>query len=666
MEPLVVEEHDVDYAFSTLMLKMLTDWPVHDRSAAQYDLVQIDKLYARINLEKYQSKGIRDALKSIYESGGEGLNRWQMRFIELYLLEVRATGLDKDEEKTRDLIASWNRFVQEYRIKYLSNIMLTSGNHVFNIPSPSSLKDAPPQALLDLAAPSTANSSSSSQQASSKPSSTKTNKIEQNDFERGIVKMDNNDLLAGSAWRATMRASSIYNVLTYCSDRSVRAAAWDRFISRASFEHDWHNNSINIEEIRHNNEGLAKTLGYASTSEHRMANKMAGSPETVRNFLNALTQRVRPVFMDRMESWESYAAAKESITGGLQPFDLFYVSRREAEAHYEVNSMDLMNHFPFWKTFENLTTILEHLLNLRFKASEHLGRLYIDPFARATKNTVNWNTMLARPANPKRNLDKIIYTIGVACGPQSGRDILLHHTQLMQMLFHVGRAAQHLLSRSPYGILSIPRSPMYAADWDAADLLPTFLQAFVYKPNLLAALSSPHARSQQMLTDEHANNVALALSRATLWDTYRSLFWADYDLSIFEMEDRKKKFWLDLYRELFKEYFPFRMERNNYQPCSFTPIFNTPANLSMYYRKLWAEMLALDVHETFDRENDERATGERFKTTMLNFGAGETQAELYRRFQGREPSVGAICDFYDPPAEIDEERLNVSARMVAD
>lgn len=91
-----------------------------------------------------------------------------MRFIELYLLEIRATGLDKDEEKTRDLIASWNRFVQEYRIKYLcvkcqlvclenedfrSNIMLTSGNHVFNIPSPSSLKDAPPQALLDLAAP---------------------------------------------------------------------------------------------------------------------------------------------------------------------------------------------------------------------------------------------------------------------------------------------------------------------------------------------------------------------------------------------------------------------------------------------------------------------------------------------------------------------------------
>lgn len=58
-------------------------------------------------------------LQSIYESGGDGLDRWQMRLIELYLLEVRSLGLDKDDLKTRDLIASWNRFVQEYRSKYL-------------------------------------------------------------------------------------------------------------------------------------------------------------------------------------------------------------------------------------------------------------------------------------------------------------------------------------------------------------------------------------------------------------------------------------------------------------------------------------------------------------------------------------------------------------------
>lgn len=101
--------------------------------------------------------------------------------------------------------------------------------------------------------------------------------------------------------------------------------------------------------------------------------------------------------------------------------------------------------------------------------------------------------------------------------------------------------------------------------------------------------------------------------------------------------------------------------------------------MSMYYRKLWAEvsvfpsfllnyffslkkqMLALDVHETFNDEGNEQVTGERFKTVILNQGAGDLQSELYRRFQGRDPSVGAICDFYDPPAVYAPEEEQSSA-----
>lgn len=44
-------------------------------------------------------------------------------------------------------------------------------------------------------------------------------------------------------------------------------------------------------------------------------------------------------------------------------------------------------------------------------------------------------------------------------------------------------------------------------------------------------------------------------------------------------------------------------------------------------------MLALDIHETFYRENDEKSTGERLKNVMLYPGAGELQGVLYRKFQ---------------------------------
>ena len=44
-------------------------------------------------------------------------------------------------------------------------------------------------------------------------------------------------------------------------------------------------------------------------------------------------------------------------------------------------------------------------------------------------------------------------------------------------------------------------------------------------------------------------------------------------------------------------------------------------------------MLALDIQETFDKENNECKTGERLKNTVLYKGSGDVAKELYRRFQ---------------------------------
>lgn len=124
--------------------------------------------------------------------------------------------------------------------------------------------------------------------------------------------------------------------------------------------------------------------------------------------------------------------------------------------------------------------------------NEHLGRLYIDPFDRPNKRC-SWSTLLGRTSNSIRNLDKIVYLIGSANEPDSNNQSYLHYSQLQQLLFHTGRAVQLLCSRSPYRDIAIPQAPMYASDWDAADVFPVFTQFFINKPNLLAALSSPHA-----------------------------------------------------------------------------------------------------------------------------------------------------------------------------
>ena len=54
------------------------------------------------------------------------------------------------------------------------------------------------------------------------------------------------------------------------------------------------------------------------------------------------------------------------------------MSERVAPRNYEpllcfvfrVNPLELMKHFPFWQTFENLLGILEQLLHLKFEVTE--------------------------------------------------------------------------------------------------------------------------------------------------------------------------------------------------------------------------------------------------------------------------------------------------------
>uniref|UniRef100_A0A915MMP7 Uncharacterized protein n=1 Tax=Meloidogyne javanica TaxID=6303 RepID=A0A915MMP7_MELJA len=58
--------------------------------------------------------------------------------------------------------------------------------------------------------------------------------------------------------------------------------------------------------------------------------------------------------------------------------------------------------------------------------------------------------------------------------------------------------------------------------------------------------------------------------------------------------------------------------------------------------------LALDVHQTFDNEGNNLLTANRLKQVWLNNGSLKSQWEMYTQFQGREPNILAISNFYDP------------------
>jgi Zn-dependent oligopeptidase len=58
---------------------------------------------------------------------------------------------------------------------------------------------------------------------------------------------------------------------------------------------------------------------------------------------------------------------------------------------------------------------------------------------------------------------------------------------------------------------------------------------------------------------------------------------------IFQLSLFSDKFWLDLYRELWTEYFPFDCSKQDFSVCSFAPVTTGP-NAGAYYSELWSEV----------------------------------------------------------------------------
>ncbi|EFO25150.2 peptidase family M3 containing protein [Loa loa] len=606
--PFLAEEEQVVYAFHTLWTKMVTDWPISS------------ELHA-------------DFMKTLCERN-ETTDRWKRRLADFYYLQMKSAAMGETSKK-HEQFAGHDSFVENYILRYRMVLRNSEDMENIQVTDRTVFKDAPPEVLRILA-------------------------VNRTKYEEG-------------PWLVAATARSLKPILTYCSDKALRATVWDKWISRAAKPNNLArvtSNARTIETIRRHQGKKAALLGFGTYAEYRLAYKMAESPKIVRKFTKALARRMRPLFDDRMQAWSSFAAEEEKLYT-LAPSDLYYICRKEAESLHEIDSLDLMYHFPFWPTFENILEVLSYIFGLLFEdvtssnldrchpdirifsvtdsSGLHLGRLYVDPFERTNK-CCTWDALLGRSYCAENRWDKIVYLFAnLSISGSLDSSALLHYEELQNLLFHTGRAMQLLLSQSPYRDLIVPWKIFHAHDMDAVDLLPTVMQFFIFKPVLLAALSCKHLKTGEALSENKANNIALGLSRSTFYETYRALFWTDFDLTLFDTKDTDQVTWQEIYHQKLTEYFAFKNSKGDMQPCSFAPIFGKSMSMAVYYSRLWAEMLAFDIHDTFEKEDDVCATGDRLKKAILFEGASQPQRELYRRFQGRDPSPDAMCDFYDPP-----------------
>ncbi|VDP12527.1 unnamed protein product [Soboliphyme baturini] len=123
----------------------------------------------------------------------------------------------------------------------------------------------------------------------------------------------------------------------------------------------------------------------------------------------------------------------------------------------------------------------------------------------------------------------------------------------------------------------------------------------------------------------------------------RELFYSELDYHFYVSQN---PFWFDVYRELYKSYFPFERKKEDCSPCSCVSLIDNQT-AARNYKSLWSEMVACDILSSvnFKDEKSVKMFCEKFKELYLANDGSNSQLEIFTKFTGRSfPKVGPLIE----------------------
>ena len=474
--------------------------------------------------------------------------------------------------------------------------------------------------------------------------------------------------------------SEYYDFMGSCDDRAKREQVFKAYAARGNHGDEHDNNAIVLEILKLRAE-MAALLGYPSFAAFQLSNKMAGTPETVDNFL-------QPIMDAAMKKAREEKADMEKLAGHeIEAWDWSYYAEKVRAQKYALDESLTKPYFQADSVLKGVFTAAERIYGIRiqpapevevynpavsaYKLSEPDGSLigifYRDYYVRPTKRGGAWmnnfrdqfviseglNVSSAnkkvddtKTFSPSENVRPII--VNVCNFPAPGADPTDAVPSLLtidnvQTAFHeFGHALHGFLTQCHYKSVS---GTSVARDF--VEMFSQFNENFAFVPEILQAYANDY-RSGEPIPQELVEKIRKSLKfnqgfmtgelcAASILD----MRWHELsaaELAAFNGPEDIRAFEEKVCGEmgLIGEIIP------RYRTTYFNHIFNSGYSAG-YYGYLWSEVLAVDAWEKFKADGIfNPATAKAFRETFLEKGGSEEPMTLYKQFRGAEPDPAAL------------------------
>lgn len=475
-------------------------------------------------------------------------------------------------------------------------------------------------------------------------------------------------------WRFTLHQPSMFPVMQYADDDSLRRSFWEASV-KVGADGAFDNTSL-VWSILQLRQEKAEILGQKHFADLVLQRRMAKNGATALSFVEDLHDRIHGEFSKDYRDLCAYRAEKTGEACELlEPWEVSYWAEKRRKESFDLDDEALRPYFPVSQVMAGMFDLASTLFGIDIhkletvyfekgqgptevsaavevwhpevtfyelrdpQSGEHLGSFYADWHPRESKRGGAWMNQLESGSPPQHDQARrphLGLIIGNMTPPVNDKDALLTHGEVETIFHEFGHLLHGLLSDVAVESLAGTNVP-----WDFVELPSQIMENFCWSRESLD-LFARHHETGETIPDALFEKMVAAKNYMSASVFMRQLALGKLDLELHmhlskyagrDLDAVERDILAD-YRALLKTEAPGMARRFNH-------LFSSPTGYAAgYYSYKWAEVLDADAFTRFEDEGIlNPKTGRDLREHILSKGNSAPADELYRRFMGRDPNL---------------------------
>jgi peptidyl-dipeptidase Dcp len=454
----------------------------------------------------------------------------------------------------------------------------------------------------------------------------------------------------------TLARSSIELFLQFSARRDLREKAFRAWASRGESGGATDNRAIAGEMVQLRAE-RAKLLGYETFAHFRLADRMAKTPEAVRDLLQSVWTPARARALREEEALQTMVVA-EGGNFTVAPWDWRYYAEKRRKAEFDLDESETKPYLQLDKLIEAVFYVANRLFGLSFSERKDVPlyhrdarswtvtradgspvALFIgDYFARPSKHSGAWMSSF----RDQQKLDGevlpiVVNVLNFAKAPE-GEACLLSFDDARTLFHEFGHGLHGMLSNVTYPLIS---GTSVAQDF--VEFPSQLYEHWLEQPEILRKFAVHHLTGEPM-PEALLQKVLAARQFNQGFATVEYTASALVDLDLHLDPDPQNIDILGFEKQALEKIGMPQTIVMRHRTPHFQHIFSGDGYSSGYYSYLWSEILDADGFDAFEEHGDifDPATARKLHDYVYSAGYSRDPEEAYKGFRGRAPTPAAL------------------------